>query len=413
VKRLRILFSVLGYKPAWRFGGPIVSVSAMAEQLVARGHEVTVFTTNANFDRDLDVDTGRYHDVDGVRVRYFRRAAPLTRYLPLPAYFAKSTGFLYCPEMAGELDRVLPDMDLVHTQLPFVYPTVAAARAAFRHGKPLFYNQRGVFGPGHLRFRSLKKRLYIALVEAPILRRATTLIALTPTEVGNYRRLGVDTPCRVVPNGVDPLKFAAPVAQDALDAVAPADDSVLLFLGRVHPTKGVDVLLEAFLAAQAQLPRTHLVIAGPDEFGLEAQFRERVQSAAPSLRVRFAGMVEGEAKRALLARADLFVLPSAAEGFSIATLEAMAAGCAVLLSPACNFPEVEGAAAGRIVEPTAAALAPALIAMSGDREELRRMGQRARALVQARYTWQAACDALLDAYEEGIARSAIGSAVSQ
>ena len=74
---MKILFAVHGYKPAYRIGGPIVSVAALAERLVAKGHEVTVFTTNSNLDQDLDVETDRPHLIDGVEVWYFRRESYL------------------------------------------------------------------------------------------------------------------------------------------------------------------------------------------------------------------------------------------------------------------------------------------------------------------------------------------------
>ncbi len=100
---MRILFSVPGYKPAWRVGGPVVSVSSLAESLVRRGHEVTVFTTNSNLDQDLDVPTDRVVDVDGVQVRYFRRQEALKQYLPRLKYVSQSIGTLYAPQMPEAL----------------------------------------------------------------------------------------------------------------------------------------------------------------------------------------------------------------------------------------------------------------------------------------------------------------------
>src|SRR5206468_4081368 len=82
VAALRILFTVHGYKPAWRIGGPIISVSSMAEALARRGHEVIIFTSNSNLDRDLDVPTNRPIDVDGVQVWYFERQELLQRLVP-------------------------------------------------------------------------------------------------------------------------------------------------------------------------------------------------------------------------------------------------------------------------------------------------------------------------------------------
>lgn len=401
---MRILFTVHGYKPAWRYGGPAVSVPALAESLVRRGHEVTVFASNWNLDHVLDVEPNRPHDVDGVTVWYFEKEEPLQRLFPRIPYLAKSMGVLYSPKMAAALEALVPNVDVVHTHLPFIYPTFAAAKAAFRFGKPLFYHQRGVLDPERLRFRALKKTLYLRLVEIPILRRATTLVALTAAEVESYRRLGVRTPCVVVPNGMDVSAVAREQSGTIHSLGIEAAHTVVLFMGRVHPVKGADKLLEAFLSIEKEYPHAVLVLAGPDEFGLEAKFRQRATAAGIGKRVLFPGMVEGELKRQLLQRADLFCLASDAEGFSMAILEALAAETAVLISHGCHFDEVERAGAGRVIAPTVDALSSGLKELLADKSRLSAMGARGAALVRENYAWDHISGLLSEAYEEGIAR---------
>jgi glycosyltransferase involved in cell wall biosynthesis len=402
---LRILFTVHGYKPAWRLGGPMISVPALAEALTKRGHEVIVFTTNSNLDQTLEIEPNRPHDVDGVQVWYFERLEPLQRAFPRISYLAKSIGTLYSPKMAAALADVVPAVDLVHTHMPFVYPTLAGARAAFRHGKPLFYHQRGVFDPERIKFRALKKRLYLKLIEIPILKRATTLIALTDAEVSSYRGLGVTTPCTVIPNGIDPPDRSLSTRSTVIEEMGIAPEhTVILFMGRVHPVKGADKLLEAFSRLARSHPQAMLVLAGPDEFGLEAQFRSRAAQAGIQARVLFPGMIEGELKRTLLARADLFCLPSDAEGFSMAILEALAADTAVLISEGCHFDEVQRVGAGRVVAPTIEAIEQALGELLKDKRELHAMGVKGGALVRAKYSWDRIADQIVDAYQEGLAR---------
>jgi glycosyltransferase involved in cell wall biosynthesis len=236
---VKILYAGYGYKPAYRVGGPIVSVAAAAEMLVRKGHHVTVVTTTANHDSELDVPIGVPVDVEGVQVWYYRRQEPLQRLLPFVPYFSRSMGFLYAPEMRAALDRLVPAVDLVHTHGPFVYPTYAAGHAAMRHRKSLVYSQRGCFAEHAIRFRSLKKRLYLSAVERPIMRRADVLVALTEAERVAYRALGVDTPIAIVPNGTDipPLRPDAAARVHAAFGIAP-DVPMILFLGRLHPTKG-------------------------------------------------------------------------------------------------------------------------------------------------------------------------------
>jgi glycosyltransferase involved in cell wall biosynthesis len=379
----------------------------MAEALVGRGHQVTVFTTNSNLDEELDVPLDRPLDVEGVKVWYFRHDDFLKRWFAWASYISRSLGLLYAPQMVARLEQVVPQVDLVHTHMPFVYPTFAAARAAYRFRKPLFYHQRGVFDPNRLRFRSLKKKIYIHAIERPIARRATTLIALTKAEVASYRALGLNTPCRIVPNGVtvgDFLPRASAPRSLRWSNITP-ETLVVLFLGRLHPIKGADRLLRAFLRIQPRFPQAVLVMAGPDEWGLEVRFRKIMRTGGGQGRVVFPGMVSGRDKLELLARADLFCLPSDGEGFSMAVLEAMASATAVLLSPGCHFPEAESVGAGRIVAPDPEALAEGLGSFLANPERLKAMGEKARAFVANHYSWEPIVDQLLDVYTEGIERN--------
>jgi glycosyltransferase involved in cell wall biosynthesis len=389
---MKILYAGTGYKPAYRLGGPIVSVAAAAEALVRKGHEVVVVSTTANNDQDLDVPVGVPVDVDGVQVWYFRRQEPFQKLLPFVPYLSRSIGFLYSPEMRDALDRLVPGVDVVHTQGPFVYPSYAAARAAFRHHKPLVYSQRGCFAEERLRFRGAKKRIYIAAVEKPIMKRASSLVALTEAERGSYRSLGVVTPIALIPNGVELTAPRSEAAQrvQARFGMAP-EARLILFLGRLHPIKGVDKLLDAFARVMDEFPEAVLMIAGPDEWGLKETSRDRVL---------FPGMIEGEDKADVLARADLFCLPSLAEGFSNAVLEALASGTAVMLSPACNFPEVERTGAGVIVDADPEAMAAAMRALLSDGARLRAMGEAGRRLVSEHYSWDLVTDSLIELYRK-------------
>lgn len=409
---MRILYAVHGYKPAYRIGGPIHTVSAAAERLARKGHEVIVFTTNSNLDEDLDVPTDQPVDVAGVQVWYFKHKEPIQQWLPFIPYLSKSIGYLYAPAMRAQLDRVVPTVDVVHTQMPYVYPTFAAGSAAIRHRKPLFYHQRGVFDPERLKFRSLKKRLYITAIERPMMRQATTLLALTQAEVDSYRALGVETPCRVIPNGVD-LVGRPPSRVRAVNSrfLFSPDDLVILFMARLHPIKGADRLIRAFMQIQWRFPDAKLVMAGPDEWGIVEKYQREIKHQGLEERILFPGMVMGEAKQELLARADLFCLPSDGEGFSMAVLEALANSTAVLLSPGCHFPEVETAGVGRVVAADSGAVTKALGELLEDKNQLQDMGRRGREFVIGHYSWDTIIDELIDAYHEGIERHLLANRI--
>jgi glycosyltransferase involved in cell wall biosynthesis len=351
---------------------------------------------------DLDVPTDCPQKVEGVEVWYFRKTELLKKLRFFP-YFSKSMGYLYSRAMAKELHRLVPLVDAVHTHLPFIYPTFAAAQSARTHRKPLFYHQRGVLDPARLDFRSLKKRVYLEAIEIPILRSATTLIALTDAEVQSYRRFCPSANCSVIPNGIDVDQYysgqsPAPV----LDL--PAEARMILFLGRLHPIKGADKLIEAFVQVSKHIPDAVLVMAGPDEFRIESRFRATVAECGLQNRVLFPGMVTGEFKKRLLARANLFCLPSVAEGFSMAILEALASETAVLISPGCHFPEVQQSGAGVIAETEPQAMGEAMIQVLSSEERLKEMGGKGREFVRRNYSWDKITTEVMNVYSEGIER---------
>jgi len=402
---MRILYVAPGYKPAYRLGGPIWSVAALAEGMAARGHQVTVFAPNGNGDEDLDVPTDRVVFVDGVAVRYFRREEPFKRYLPGIKYLSQSIGYLYTPDLIPVLRGVLPGIDIVHTQMPFVYPTQAAARLAFAQRTPLFYSQRGVFGPSHLRFRALKKSIYIRLVERPIMRRATGLVALTPEEVRSFQAFGVKTPIHLVPNGIDATRFRRSAAAGALADMGISDSQkVIVFMGRVHTLKGPDLLVDAFIAIAGHHPDAVLVLAGSDEQGLMSTLRRRIADRNLTARFIVPGIVTGQRKLDLLARADLFVLPSAAEGLSMAVLEALASGTPAIISRECNLPIVAEAAAGAVVNRTAGEFADAICRFLDDPAMLAKSKERAYVLARDHFGWGPVLDRLEVIYSDALHR---------
>ena len=402
---MKILFVVHAYKPAWRVGGPIHSVSALAEELVLSGHEVHVYTSNSNLDEYLDVPTGKIVDYNGVKVTYFKTYEPFKKYLKFIPYLSKSIGTLFSSEFTAVVASSVHTFDLVHTHLPFNYLTLVGAFFALIGNIPLVYHQRGVFDPARLRYRSVKKSFYLNLFEKPIMRNSSALIALTDYEKNVFLNLAPRTPCFVIPNGItlpssDDL---CPKQHDLLcNLGVSSDDQVILFMGRLHPTKGANILIDAFSMISNLHLRARLVICGPDEHGLQQALLQRSIKLGVSGKVIFAGMAEGLKKQALLLRADLFSLPSVAEGFSMAILEAMAHETPVLISVGCHFPEVEASCAGWLSTLDVEEYANKLSLALSSPLTLKIFGRNARSLVQTSYSWKSIAQRMISVYKSAI-----------
>ena len=189
----------------------------------------------------------------------------------------------------------------------------------------------------------MKKRVAAWLFENRNLSQAACLHALCEAEARSYRDFGLRNPICIIPNGVDVPEVGqkGPEArrQPWEDFVKPGRKR-LLFLSRIHPKKGLVNLLRAWKGISPLFNDWCLMVAGPDEVGHEAQLRSLCASLGIDDSVYFIGQAYGEDKRALLAAADAFVLPSFSEGISMAVLEAAGAALPVVLTHQCNFPQL-------------------------------------------------------------------------
>ena len=398
--KYKILFVVHGYKPAYKIGGPIHSVSALAENLVSQGHKVIVFTTDSNQDEKLNVIKNEPLMVDGVEVWYFETENIFqNKIFKLLPYLSKSIGYLYSPLMKSNLNKIIPKIDIVHTHLPFIYPTYIASKLAKIHNKPLLYHQRGVLSENALGFRSFKKKIYISLIEKKIIQNSSCLIALTKYELDTFKKFSLKKQrISIIPNGIDTKKF---ILEDTNYSDFNINDShiVILFLGRLHPSKGADLLLSAFMKAKLKNDNLRLVMAGPDEFGLINKFHQTIIDNNLQEYVIFPGMVLGDEKKKLLARADLFVLTSFSEGSSMAILEALASSTAVLISPQCNFNEIQDVDAGIVISNDIELISDKITEMTNDLFKLKQMGQNGKEFVSKNYDWKKITGKFIELYK--------------
>lgn len=174
--------------------------------------------------------------------------------------------------------------------------------------------------------------------------------------------------------------------------------TLILFLGRIDPKKGLDVLALAFAKVNRLFPHTHLVVAGPDSIHFTETAKSYFAKAQCLRAVTFTGMLSGDLKYAALAAAQLYVSPSYSEGFSMSVLEGMAAGLPCVITENCNFPEAKTANAAFVVSAQAQAIGEALIACLQHPLQAQQMGSRAKAFVHQNYTWESAAQKLLATY---------------
>ncbi|MCX7140563.1 MAG: glycosyltransferase [Proteobacteria bacterium] len=372
---MKILHVVPSYLPAVRYGGPIASVHGLCKALVARGHEVEVFTTNVDGPGDSDVPLGIPVELDGVKVWYF--PVPMLRRL------------YWCPKMAAALRRRVDSLDVIHTHSVFLWPTWAAARVARAYSVPYVLAPRGMLVAELLRRKSRWfKSAWIELFERRNLAKAAVVHFTSQLEKDEATKLGLNfnATC-VVPNGIEEEEICDESDKRDLPPGFPLQHQrYLLFIGRINWKKGLDRLI----CALPFVADCHLVIMGNDEEQYQPTLVALARQKGVRERISFIGPIYGSDKRTILAHAAALILPSYSENFGNVVLESMAAGCPVVVTPEVGAAVlVLETGAGVVLDGSPEKLGRGIADLIADSERSRTMGQRGRDAVAANYTWEA------------------------
>lgn len=386
---MNILQVVPYFAPAWGYGGPPRIVLDASRELVRRGHRVQVVTTDA---LDAEKRVERCTDtIDGVTVTYLPNVSNAL------AWHQK----VFTPKGAGEvLARAAQSADVAHLTDFRTVLHLAAHRALTAARVPYVLQPCGSM-PRVGGVKSVLKLAFDLVGGFALVRDAARLLAVSGYEREEFLKLGgraerVD----IVPHAIDAGEFAAPPARGAFRAKLGigADELVMLFLGRINEHKGIEPLLRAF----ARTDHVRLVLVGRDD-GFLAQMHALITELGLAGRALFAGPVYAADRLQAYVDADLFVMtPSHYEETSVAVLEALACGTPALITHQAPVPGMVEAGAGLAVECTVPAIADGMRALLGDRAELARMRERARAHVMGTFSWPVVVDQLERIYAAAV-----------
>jgi glycosyltransferase involved in cell wall biosynthesis len=301
------------------------------------------------------------------------------------------------------LRRLVREADIIHLMGHWSVLNAMVYLAARRAGKPYVVCPAGAL-PLFGRSAQLK-RLYNLMIGNAIVRNASAWIAVTPAEFAHFESYGIQSArVTVIPNGVCEEDFvAADVVPFLRRHRLPTDAPLILFMGRLNPIKGPDLLLQAFSMVRDRLPNHHLVFAGPDG-GLLSELSSVTAHENLNGRVHFIGYVDGADKVAAYRCACLLVVSSRQEAMSIVALEAGICGIPALLTDQCGFNEIRLIHAGLEVPATADGIANGLINLLRDPDVLHQVAPAWRDFVERRYSWNAIVPQYLDLYRGILAR---------
>jgi len=364
---MKILCVTPYYYPAFQFGGPVVSVHGLNKALIRNGVEVSVYTTNAGL-RDK-VPVNREVEVDGVSVTYFE----LAKGIGVPGF----AGWYFSFGITRALSRYIPDYDLVYINVLWSYPASAASYYSRRYQRPYVIASRGMLYSYTMGKKFWKKWPYYQLILKRDLSKASAVHYTTLDEVEQcHARLQLTNKALVVPNGINPDTFQFHRNTGKLKELYPLIEGkkVILFLGRVHWIKGIDVLVKAYGSVARHRNDVHLLIVGPDIDG----YQKDVQS-----------WLEQEK------------LPSYSENFGMVVVEAMACGLPVIISENVGIcDDVRNSDSGIVIAADPGQLTQALSLLLDEPALGKEMGDNGQALVRGKYAWEGIANPMISAFSE-------------
>lgn len=306
-------------------------------------------------------------------------------------------GFSYAPLLAEGLADFAPD--IVHVHGLWTYSSLVAQHLAVRRGARTIVSAHGMLTPWALKHKALKKALALRVYERRNLERATCIHALTLLEARSVAAQGFERPICVIPNGMP-----APCSVRRFrEGRGESDCRELLYLGRLHPVKGIEDLLRgwALFKASGDSPSAQwrLMLVGGGETAYRARLETMVGDLAVADSVTFCGPRYGEALWDAFARADAFILTSHSEAMPMAVLEAWCAELPVVMTPECGLPEgvAAGAAMETSIEPGEIAATLCALTRLTD-EERYRMGRIGAAMVEERFSWEEVARSFTNVY---------------
>ena len=328
-------------------------------------------------------------------------------------------GMIVLPGMDERLDQINPEV--LHTHGLWTYLSIGVPRWARKHDRPYIVSPHGMLDSWALDNSRLKKKVAVALYERRHLRRAACLHALCRSEADSIRAFGLKNPIATIPNGIE-----IPEGRD-LSSRYSAEKKIMLFLGRLHPKKGLENALRAWAKIRGResgvrgQEEWQFVIAGWDQGGHEAKLKQLCEELGLSFAdvpgkqflsleassgqlsgfsVIFVGPLFGELKGQLLERANVFILPSFSEGLPMSILEAWAYELPVVMTDYCNLPEGFDAEAAIHIDTEVESMSAGMTKMIGCSDaELKGIGVNGLKLVKDKFTWPTIAAQMKELYQ--------------
>ncbi len=386
---MKILHVAHFFYPCLSAGG-VVNASYQIAKMQARDNSVKVISSDACKKR-LKFENGRYDvDVDGIKVDYFKN---ISNRFKLATMLDTPLGAIF------RIKNQIRDFDVVHVHEHRQTLSIIVCYFARRYGIPYVVQAHGSVLPFFQ--KEGLKNIFDKVFGFKILHGASKVFALTEVEKEQYLKMGVEEDrIEIVPLGINIEEYSnlpeGGIFREKFNISK--DDKLIIFIGRVHEIKGLDLLIDAFKELADSVSDVKLAIVGPDDGYMDA-LNSRIAECGLSDKVIVTGPLYKREKQEALVDCDLFVMPSKYESFTTSGLEAMACGKPLVLTKNNHIHDWVDGSVGLACDDDKMSLKDAMAEVLFDEELSKKFGMNGRRLIQEKYNWDMINEQILNIYE--------------
>jgi len=377
---------------SWSYGGPVKSVYELSKSLSEMGHDVTIFTTDVCRDHRLP-DNDKIK-LGGVNVRYFKCFSN---------WAASNMKLHLSPAMRLAIKNELKNFDLVHLHDYRSVTHFYIQHYAIKYGVPYILQAHGaapkIYGNQSFKF-TFSKIFFDFFFGQKILMNSSKLIALTKTEASQYLELGANpSKIEIVPNGIRLSEYQKlpEVGAFRRKYCIGSNEKIILYLGRIHKIKGIDLLLRSFSDMAFNSDSTKLVIVGPDD-GYLSELKQQIKDLNLGDKILYIGPLYGHDKLSAYVDANVYVLPSVYETFPMTVLEAFACGKPVIVTDKCGISDFVKKV-GYVIKYDETELKTSLLTILSDEELTRKFGEESKKMVERRFNLDLVIKNIISVYD--------------
>jgi len=373
-EKLKVLYLVQFFIPAWRFGGVVQLAYNIAKGMAQRGHEVTVFSTDA-FEPGRRIEEKK-NMIDGIEIFYFKN---------INNYLASKHRIIQPKSLKKQLRKHIQDYDVIHLLDIYSISTFWAYKYSRKWNVPLFITTSGVLSDYSQKNKGFLKKIFNIFLKKTLLN-AEAVIVQTESEKKDCEKLGIKN-LNLIKPGINLTEYNNLPSRNIFREKynLKDDDFCILFLGRIHEVKGIKFLIDAI--CQIRNLKVFLIIVGSKNDYLDHLFKN-IQNFDMNNQIILTGWVSEEEKFEAYMGADIYCLPSLYDCAPITILEACACGLPIITTTSNGLFEIARDGAGLVVDPgDSDALRNAILELTNDRDTMKQLGNKGRKIVQDDFDW--------------------------